>query len=252
MSVTRLVLFDIDGTLVLTGRAGLRAMNLACRDLTGSDTAMEGVSFAGRTDWSILDDVLRKYGQVAGPRAPRRAAVSLYVPHLAEEIQLPATGVKDVMPGIRPLLDALPRRDDGAAPADRQFRRRRARSSWNTSICGSTFRAAPSGMMPRAGTIWCRWPFGALASAGLPTWTPRACWLSATRPSDVACALVVGATPVAVATGGYTIDQLRDRRRSRLSGSQRHERVPEAIVGRGSELGRTGGPPVFKAGRDRF
>ena len=28
-----LILFDIDGTLVLTGRAGMRAMNRAVRDL---------------------------------------------------------------------------------------------------------------------------------------------------------------------------------------------------------------------------
>ena len=58
-----LILFDIDGTLVLTGRAGMRAMNLACRDVVGSDDAMRGVTFAGRTDWSILDDVMRKYGR---------------------------------------------------------------------------------------------------------------------------------------------------------------------------------------------
>ena len=57
-----LILFDIDGTLVLTGGAGMRAMNRACEDLVRSENAMVGVTFAGRTDWSILDDILRNHG----------------------------------------------------------------------------------------------------------------------------------------------------------------------------------------------
>src|SRR5436190_779350 len=108
-----LILFDIDGTLVLTGRAGWRAMNRACADEVGHDEAMRGVEFAGRTDWSILRDVMANHGkpleQPLLDRLNRR-----YVAHLAEEIQLPGTGVKDVMPGVRELIAALERRDDVA------------------------------------------------------------------------------------------------------------------------------------------
>jgi phosphoglycolate phosphatase-like HAD superfamily hydrolase len=39
---THLVLFDIDGTLVLTGRAGLRAMNRACEEAVGHANALNG------------------------------------------------------------------------------------------------------------------------------------------------------------------------------------------------------------------
>ena len=56
-----LILFDIDGTLVLTGRAGWRAMNRACAVEVGHDSALEGVEFAGRTDWSILRDIMGKH-----------------------------------------------------------------------------------------------------------------------------------------------------------------------------------------------
>ncbi len=56
-----LILFDIDGTLVLTGRAGWRAMNRACADIVGHDNALDGVTVAGRTDWSILADVMRNH-----------------------------------------------------------------------------------------------------------------------------------------------------------------------------------------------
>src|SRR5690349_4940130 len=101
-----LILFDIDGTLVLTGRAGMRAMNRAVADLVRSDNPMDGVQFAGRTDWSILDDILRKHGHSMDQPLLERLR-DRYVEFLAEEMQVRGTGVKDVMPGIRPLLDAL-------------------------------------------------------------------------------------------------------------------------------------------------
>ena len=52
----KLVLFDIDGTLVLTGGAGLRAMNRACDEIVGASAgwtgaALNGIPVAGRTDW---------------------------------------------------------------------------------------------------------------------------------------------------------------------------------------------------------
>src|SRR5881275_1625964 len=81
-----LILFDIDGTLVLTGGAGMRAMNRACEDLVGHGNALDGIQLAGRTDWIILRD----------------------------EILLPGRGIKAVMPGIREALDALSERPDVA------------------------------------------------------------------------------------------------------------------------------------------
>ena len=51
-----IVLFDIDGTLIRTGRAGSRAMNRAFDDLFGIAGAFDGIEMAGRTDRWILDD----------------------------------------------------------------------------------------------------------------------------------------------------------------------------------------------------
>ena len=39
-TIRKLVLFDIDGTLVLTGGAGIRAMNRACEELVGHSQAL--------------------------------------------------------------------------------------------------------------------------------------------------------------------------------------------------------------------
>ncbi len=114
----KLVLFDIDGTLVLTGGAGIRAMNRACEELVGHPQALEGIPVAGRTDRIILQ-------RCAWPVPVTRCDDGLleqlrdrYIDNLREEIEHPGRlqsfeslgargGVKAVMPGIRELLDIL-------------------------------------------------------------------------------------------------------------------------------------------------
>jgi phosphoglycolate phosphatase len=204
-----LILFDIDGTLTLTGGAGMRAMNRACADVVGHDNAMDGVALAGRTDWIILDDILRNAGRALDAtlldQLRRR-----YVAHLAEEIQLPGRGVKDMMPGIRPLLDALQRREDVALGL----------------LTGNFLEGARIKL--EYFDLWRYFPCGAFGgdSANRNDLVPvairraRECGIADVQPSDVlvvgdtphdvACARVAGATPVAVATGGYSVEQLRE------------------------------------------
>src|SRR3982074_2606786 len=59
---TSLLLFDIDGTLVLTGGAGRRAMSLAFEDVLGIRNAFDGLPMAGRTDSWILSDAMAAHG----------------------------------------------------------------------------------------------------------------------------------------------------------------------------------------------
>ena len=126
----KLVLFDIDGTLVLTGGAGLRAMNRAFDEIIGAPTgltgansteALDGIPVAGRTDWIILQDTLARVGReldqpLLGQLRER------YVTHLRDEILQPGKGFNGTLPGVSALLDALePREDVYLRPADRQF-----------------------------------------------------------------------------------------------------------------------------------
>ena len=55
--MTRLILFDIDGTLVRTADAGRRALSRAFEELFAVTNALDGVPIAGRTDSWIVADV---------------------------------------------------------------------------------------------------------------------------------------------------------------------------------------------------
>jgi phosphoglycolate phosphatase len=203
-----LILFDIDGTLVLTGRAGMRAMNRACEDLVSSEDPMAGVQFAGRTDWSILDDIMQKHGKTLD--APLLDELrARYVRHLADEIQRPGTGVKDVMPGIRELLESLQQRDDTALAL----------------LTGNFIEGARIKL--EYFDLWKYFPCGAFGGdaanrnelvpiararardCGIPDTEPANVLVVGDTPNDIECALVSGATPIGVATGGYSVHDLR-------------------------------------------
>ena len=102
----RLVLFDIDGTLIVSGRAGLRGMNRAFLQIYGRPNALEGVPIAGRTDRAIVTEVLRELG-----RDPDEAEIArvrdAYIDCLREEIAVPVALPSQVLPGVGDLLDAL-------------------------------------------------------------------------------------------------------------------------------------------------
>jgi phosphoglycolate phosphatase-like HAD superfamily hydrolase len=203
-----LILFDIDGTLCLTGRAGWRAMNRACQDVLDAQDPMSAVEFAGRTDWSILRDVMAKYGRTLDAEALADLR-DRYVRYLHDEIQQPGTGVKDVMPGIRPLLDELRRRDDVALALLTGNFIEGARIKleyfdlWKYFPCGAFGgdSASRNDLVPVALTR--------ARECGIVNGQPSKVLVIGDTPNDVECALVVGATPIGVATGGYTTDDLR-------------------------------------------
>ena len=58
----RLLLFDIDGTLVSTGGAGVRALKLVIEKRYGVQDDLHDIEIAGRTDSGIAASILKKYG----------------------------------------------------------------------------------------------------------------------------------------------------------------------------------------------
>ncbi|MDP2389802.1 MAG: hydrolase, partial [Acidobacteriota bacterium] len=93
MKTPALVLFDIDGTLLLSGRAGMRAMTRSFATTFGVADGFTHASFGGRTDSFLLSQALQAAGlpDTAENHARFRDA---YLPLLEEEIQHAGTGHK--------------------------------------------------------------------------------------------------------------------------------------------------------------
>jgi phosphoglycolate phosphatase-like HAD superfamily hydrolase len=204
----KLVLFDIDGTLVLTGGAGVRAMDRALEEAFGRTPGLDGIPVAGRTDWAILADAVQRHEQTLDTRLLEDLR-DRYVRYLAEEIQHPGTGRKAVMPGIREILDALDTRRDvlvglltgnfeaGARVKLGHF------DLWRYFRCG----AFGDDAADRNALV----PFAVrrAEACGLPAISPHDVIVVGDTPADVACAHAGAAVAVAVATGSSSMDELR-------------------------------------------
>lgn len=63
--MSRLLLFDIDGTLLLTNGAGRESTRLSLLDVFGTDAGLDQHVFGGKTDWQTLLDLLLIHGYSA-------------------------------------------------------------------------------------------------------------------------------------------------------------------------------------------
>lgn len=202
-----LLLFDVDGTLLLSGRAGWRAMTRAFEATFGVRDGFAGAQFAGRTDAFLVSQALAAAGLPDTPEAHDRFR-ERYIALLAEEIAHPGTGHKGLMPGVSELLTAL---EDlpGLYPA----------------LLTGNYREAAAIKLGYF-DLWDYFEWGVFADDAadrnhlVPIARDRALTYDvpdAARartivigdtPHDIACAHVAGARVVAVATGGYSVDEL--------------------------------------------
>ena len=136
---SRLVLFDIDGTLLLTAGAGRRAITAALSDEVDDPAAFAGIRFDGKTDPQIVAEMLEAAGQAEERESERvRRLCARYVGLLAEELERPTTRMT-VMPGVEPLLERLEPRADRmgslAREAWNQFFSRQSIFHWLVEQC---------------------------------------------------------------------------------------------------------------------
>jgi len=206
--VTRVLLFDIDGTLVLTGGAGVRAMSRAFEDVFAVSDAFHDIKMPGRTDTSILSDAVEAYG-VSSEIERLARFQQAYLAHLGRELEQPGPR-KAIMPGVVPLLSALEARDDAylALLTGNYEAAAQAKLSyfdlWRYFRCGAFGDDAPdrNGLLPRA--------LGRIRDCGGPVVAPQEVVVIGDTPLDVACAAAAGARSIAVATGAYDVAALRD------------------------------------------
>jgi len=205
--VRKVVLFDIDGTLLLTGGAGGRAMARAFEDLFSIPDAFREIPFSGRTDASILSDAISAHG--IPDHSPGIASFRpAYLNHLRSELEQPGPR-KGVMPGVRALLDALSERNDTYVALLTGNYEEGARLKleyfdlWRFFPCGAFGDEAydRNSLLPHA--------LERIQAAGGPVVSPSAAVVVGDTPLDVACAAASGARSLAVATGGYGTAALR-------------------------------------------
>jgi phosphoglycolate phosphatase-like HAD superfamily hydrolase len=196
-------------------------MNRACEELVGHPHALEGIPVAGRTDRIILADVVARAGHSLDDGLLDHLR-DRYIANLIEEIEKPGRtqtfeslgargGLKAVMPGIRELLDVLDRRDDvflalltGNFEAGARIKLEHF-DLWRYFRCGAfgDDAADRNALVPFA--------VARAKECGLKeAIAPEQILVVGDTPHDVACARAVGATPVGVATGGFTVEQLRE------------------------------------------
>lgn len=209
----RLILFDIDGTLLWTDGAGRRAIHRALLDEMGTAGPIEGYRFDGKTDPQIVRELLTLAGHPECDSEERITAVCRrYVDLLTAELAKPTQATK-LYPGIQDLLMALEPHEAGG----------RALVGLLTGNVqhGAALKLRSAGLDPA------RFAVGAFGSdshrrADLPAVAAkRAAERTGRRfagddlvvvgdtPDDVACARPMGARTVAVATGFYDTSALR-------------------------------------------
>ena len=103
MQQTRLLLFDIDGTLIHSGGAGVSALKLALKERHEIDDDLHDIEIAGMTDSGIVVAILKKH-KVPETKENITAFLDSYVHFLS--LELPRRKGK-LLPGVFELLEKL-------------------------------------------------------------------------------------------------------------------------------------------------
>jgi phosphoglycolate phosphatase len=204
----KLVLFDIDGTILLTGGAGRVTMDRIYEDLFGVTSAFDGLHADGKTDPLIFAELLQRHAIEVDDEAAVLAEIRRrYEAGFAEAMgRSPAS----LMPGVVQVIEALHARNDVQLALLTGNLERTARIKVDHFDLGGYF------------------PFGAYASDSahrrdLPPVAVRRAEEHLGRavglgphviiigdtPKDVDCALANGCTAVGVGAARYSVDDLR-------------------------------------------
>jgi phosphoglycolate phosphatase-like HAD superfamily hydrolase len=205
--VTKLILFDIDGTLVLTGGAGGRAMARAFEEVFGLQHGMASISMAGRTDAWIVAQMAAHHGVPCTPEIFEHFH-DAYIGHLTEEIHKPGPQ-KGILPGVREVLEALAAHSRAHLALLTGNFERGARIKLEYFDLWRYFAAGAFGDRTHDRNSLLATALARVAAAGGPAIAPAETVIVGDTPLDVAVAVAGGARSLAVATGSYDVAALR-------------------------------------------
>ena len=205
----KLVLFDIDGTLLLSDGAGRRAIQRALREVFGA-TGPEDHHFDGKTDPQIVRELMR----IAGHGDDRIDAdmerlLDRYVQCLHEELADPSHHPY-TLPGVPELLDRLEQRADvilGLLTGNLEQGARAKLSAvgldparFRVGAYGSDHELRPE--LPAIARTRTRDALGVELEGS-------AIVVIGDTPADLTCGRALGAGAIGVATGRYSVSELR-------------------------------------------
>jgi phosphoglycolate phosphatase len=197
------VLFwDIDGTLLTTGKAGVPAWEEAVKEVVGHDFQLAKFRIAGLTDFQIAVRTFELLGVDVNDDTIRQM-VKRYEELLPEA--LPRKQGR-VLPNVREILELLDRRDDVRSYLLTGNTRGGARAKLTHY---DLFKYFPDGAFAEDASE--RSVIAAraldLARRAGPV-NDRAVFVVGDTPHDIECAKAIGARTVVVATGGYSLAEL--------------------------------------------
>jgi phosphoglycolate phosphatase-like HAD superfamily hydrolase len=99
----KLLLFDIDGTLVDTGGAGSRSLNISFEEIFSIKNAFKDITMAGKTDIQIMKEGIEKHNLPYDGSIISKI-IDRYIKNLAIQIN---NNNKHIKPGIKELLEFL-------------------------------------------------------------------------------------------------------------------------------------------------
>lgn len=200
-------LFDIDGTLLVTGGAGGNAWQRAFQELHGVDANVAEHTDAGMTDPEIAAIIFREVIGRDGSQEERSKAIAAYLRHLPETVA-ESPGYR-VMPGIEALLDRL---IDGGALLGLVTGNIEAAAHIKLSRAGLnrffSFGGYGSDSPDRVEVTRRALRRGELVSGG--SLDGGGCLVVGDTPRDVAAGHGAELKVVGVATGSYSVDELRE------------------------------------------
>jgi phosphoglycolate phosphatase len=206
----RLVLFDIDGTLLSSAGIGRTAMRRALGSIFGSP-GNPAYRYDGKTDRQIVRDVMRLEGHSDEYiDSQMEKLIEIYLDGLRENAKSGNFNVKP-LEGVVELLDALePRKDVVLGLLTGNVERGARTKLIAAGINPDRFRINAFGSdhehRPELPAIAQR---RASEQLGLDIERGRMVVIGDT-PADIACGRSIGAKAIGVASGHYTVEQLQE------------------------------------------
>lgn len=203
--MARILLFDIDFTLTRTKGAGRAAMELAFAEEFGLRDATSGMLFDGRTDYGIFMEVIARERISGDPDALFARTAAAYLRGIHAQL---AERSGEVLLGVRELLDELARAEyrPGLATGNIRLGAKAKLTHFGLwdHFCGGGFGdfSAVRADLVRAGIDEVAAVLGVAPD-------PGDCIVLGDTPLDIEAAHAAGARAVGVATGRYTVPELR-------------------------------------------